>query len=122
VLTAKRLEPGDALEVPSFPFVVKPAVSCCAKVTARYHNVDWAKPQDCVRRLHTGGRTVMIQPYLSKIEVVGETSLMFIGGQYSHSIRRDSILRHTGFPEDAVPPSNVRACNPMPDNSCLPIK
>jgi hypothetical protein len=52
----------------------------------------------------------MIQPYLSNIEVLGETSLIFIGSRYSHSIRRDAILRHIGLlAMDAVPPSNVAA-------------
>jgi hypothetical protein len=45
-----------------------------------------------VRRLAAAGRTVMIQPYLEAVDTVGETALMFVGGEFSHAIRKGPML------------------------------
>lgn len=34
----------------------------------------------------------MIQPYLSAIDTAGETALVFLGGRYSHAIRKGALL------------------------------
>src|SRR5262249_16815119 len=83
VIPTRFVEPEDVFEPPSFPFVVKPAVSCGAKNTARYDAGDIAEARDHVHRLQTCGRTVMVQPYLPDIEAKGEVSVLHIGGAYS---------------------------------------
>jgi glutathione synthase/RimK-type ligase-like ATP-grasp enzyme len=109
VIPTRFLEPADAFEPPPPPFVVKPAVSCGAKDTARYEAADEASAWDHVRRLQTSGRTVMVQPYLSDIEAKGEVAVLFIGGAYSHSICRGALLIHSGSAEsEAALPLNVR--------------
>lgn len=35
---------------------------------------------------------VMIQPYLSAVDVHCETALLYLGGTYSHRIRKGSLL------------------------------
>ncbi len=45
-----------------------------------------------MRRLLEAGRTVMIQPYLDAVDTVGETAVVFIGGAYSHAIRKGPLL------------------------------
>jgi glutathione synthase/RimK-type ligase-like ATP-grasp enzyme len=97
VVPTRFLEPADAFERPEGPFVVKPAVSCSAKDTAHYRPGDEPAARDHVRRLQAKGRTVMVQPYLSAVEERGEVALMFIGGRYSHSIRRGAVLKHPGL-------------------------
>jgi hypothetical protein len=76
-------------------WVVKPAVSLCALDTGRY---DLGNPDqrslavEHVRRLQAKGRVVMIQPYLKRIDSVGETSLIFIAGRFSHAVRKGAVL------------------------------
>jgi glutathione synthase/RimK-type ligase-like ATP-grasp enzyme len=109
VIPTQFLEPGDHFQPPPAPFVVKPSVSCGAKDTARYEAGSTAAG-DHVRRLHTDGRTVLVQPYLSGIDVAGEVAVMFIGGVYSHSIRRGALLQTGASPDLAASlPLNVQA-------------
>src|SRR5947208_2318143 len=102
VVPTRFLEPGDAFEVPTSPFVVKPTVSCDARDTARYQPDGGAEAREHVRRLQAGGRTVMVQPYLSEIEAEGEVAIMFIAGAYSHAIRRAALLTLAGPPDNAA--------------------
>jgi glutathione synthase/RimK-type ligase-like ATP-grasp enzyme len=111
VIPSQFLEPGDDLQPPPWPFVVKPTVSCGAKATARYDTSDGQNAREHVRRLHTDGRSVMVQPYLSKIDDEGEIALVFIDGAYSHSVRRGALLERPGLiHEGETVPANVRAC------------
>ena len=82
--------PADAGEV-----VVKPAVSGGGNDTGRYDLADAEERRLAVahaRRLTGDGRLVMVQPYLAAVDEHGETALMFLGGQYSHTIRKGALL------------------------------
>ena len=92
------LEPGDEAEgwqpfEGYADFVVKPAVSAGSRDTMRY-SAD--APLDVARRhvqsLLDAQRTVMIQPYLEAVDTVGETAVLFVGGEYSHAIRKGPLL------------------------------
>jgi len=87
------IEPGDSVRFP-FPgdFVVKPAVGAGSMDASRYSEGDRAAEQH-VRRLQAAGRSVMVQPYLRHIDEAGETALVFVAGEYSHSIRKGPMLR-----------------------------
>ena len=82
-------------------WVVKPTVSAGSQDTARY---DLTSPQQRslagahVAALHTSGRTAMAQPYLDAVDTYGETALLFLGGAYSHAVRKGPML--TGKPAD----------------------
>jgi glutathione synthase/RimK-type ligase-like ATP-grasp enzyme len=110
IIPTHFLEPDDAFEPPPHPFVVKPAVSCGARDTARYEADDEARACEHVRQLQARGRTVMVQPYLKDIEAKGEVAVMFLGGVCSHSIWRGALLNHRGLRQDGKALSlNVRA-------------
>ena len=68
--------------------VVKPAVSGSAADTGRFAGLDDPGAVALMADLHEQNRTVMVQPYLDGIDVDGEISLVFLGGQYSHAVRR----------------------------------
>jgi glutathione synthase/RimK-type ligase-like ATP-grasp enzyme len=120
VIPTRFLEAGDVFEPPSSPFVVKPAVSCSAKDTARYHADNETQACDHVRSLQASGRTVMVQPYCSGIEAKGEIAILIIGGAYSHSICRDAVLKHPGLPQEGAGiPENVRTYEPKPAELAL---
>jgi glutathione synthase/RimK-type ligase-like ATP-grasp enzyme len=92
------VEPGDDPRgwrpaVGHADLVVKPAVSCGSRDTVRHAADGPLEPAyDQVAQLVAGGRTVMVQPYLEAVDTVGETALLFMGGQFSHAIRKGPLL------------------------------
>lgn len=88
------IEPGEPSEhdLLSIEHVVKPAVSAGAKDTLRVGADEAARSIDQVEAILAGGRTVMIQPYLARIDTDGETALIYIDGTYSHAITKAPLL------------------------------
>jgi glutathione synthase/RimK-type ligase-like ATP-grasp enzyme len=85
-------EPGAALEVPEAPFVVKPAVGVGSIGAARYAGGD-ERAHAHVAELHAVGKTVMVQPYVEAVDDHGELALMYVGGEFSHAVRKKPLLR-----------------------------
>ena len=91
------LEPGGLTEweppVGFAEYVVKPAVSAGSRDTMRYIA---AEPMEIARaharRLLDANRVVMIQPYLEAVDTIGETAIIYMGGEFSHSIRKGPML------------------------------
>ena len=76
--------------------VVKPTVSAGARDT-------WLTddPLTYVEQLHRAGRTAMVQDYQAGIKTEGETSVVFLGGAYSHGARKAPLLGpDAGDPDD----------------------
>jgi glutathione synthase/RimK-type ligase-like ATP-grasp enzyme len=84
VVATVFFEPGVPFEPPGEPFVVKPAVSAGGRSSARFDGGDEAA-SELVRRIQREGRVAMVQPFLGGVDEVG---LVFIGGSYSHAVRR----------------------------------
>lgn len=89
---------GDPLP-DSEEWVVKPAISAGSRDTAR-----WSTPDDVYshgEELIAAGRTVMVQPYIASVENDGETALIYLGGRFSHAIRKGPLLeRGEGVRQD----------------------
>ena len=79
------IEPGGELDVPDGAFVVKPAVSAGGRSSARFEPGELADARGLVARIHREGRTAMVQPFLTGHD---EKALVYIGGAYSHAVRR----------------------------------
>lgn len=93
------VDPGRAVPRPATTWsdlVVKPAVSGSAADTGRFRNLQDRGAAALMDRLHHQNRTVMVQPYLDGIDVDGEISLVFLGAQYSHAVRRAPLLLEPG--------------------------
>lgn len=76
-------------------FVVKPTVSCGSRDTLRLSISDpdgTSRADDLIERITSQGKTAMVQPYLTAVDEIGETALLFIGGEYSHAIRKGPLL------------------------------
>lgn len=76
-------------------FVVKPTVSAGARDTGRYQSNEADQRGLAIvhaRDLLRAGRHVMVQPYLSRVDTVGETALVYIDGAFSHSVRKGPML------------------------------
>jgi hypothetical protein len=82
--------PGQLWGAPSDQFVIKPTVSNGGFETARYSSKDLALAH--VDRLHQAGLTVMVQPYEPAVDQLGETALVYLGGQFSHALRKGPLL------------------------------
>jgi len=93
-------DPRGAEELPDAgEWVVKPSVSAGSRDTAR-----WSDPADALRHaaeLTSAGRTAMLQPYLASVDDLGETAMLFIGGRFSHAVRKGPLLaRGEGVRQD----------------------
>lgn len=86
--------PGDAREV-----VVKPSVSGGARDTGRFGPERQVESRHLIEQIHEGGRAAMVQPFQASVEDRGETALVFIDGEFSHSLRKRSVLR----PDEVAP-------------------
>lgn len=86
----------DDFEPPAGEYVVKPTVSAAAMDTSRYGPGDETDARAHVERLVAAGREVMVQPYLASVETVQETSLLFLGGAFSHGARKGRVLTGVG--------------------------
>ena len=80
-------------------WVVKPTVSAGSRDTAR-----WGSPDEVYAHsaaLVAAGRASMTQPYISSVDDEGETAMLFIGGEFSHAIRKGQLLhRGEGIRQD----------------------
>jgi glutathione synthase/RimK-type ligase-like ATP-grasp enzyme len=85
--------PGAPFEPPAEPFVVKPSVSAGGRSSAKFAPDEADRAHALVAEIHTEGRTAMIQPYLSSAE---EKALVYVGGEYSHALRRRVPLPAAG--------------------------
>lgn len=109
--------PGEAFVPPAVEHVVKPSVSGSAADTGRF-GPGSDDGRALVARLHGQGRTAMVQPYLDGIEEQGETSLLYLGGAYSHARRREPLLAQAGARDAVVVDdvlATVRAAEPTPE-------
>jgi len=55
-----------------------------------------------VQRLLDMQRSVLLQPYLGRVDEHGETALVFFGGVFSHAIRKGPLLRPGEGPTRAL--------------------
>ncbi len=83
--------PGEGMHV------LKPAVgagSVDAKRFSMHDEHESLLARDHAQRLLDAGHTVMVQPYQHAIDERGETGVIFVGGKFSHAIRKAPILAH----------------------------
>jgi hypothetical protein len=96
VVPTDWVRPGESWNPPTVgEYVVKPAISAGSRDTGRYDLADPAHADLAaahVARLQAAGRLVMVQPYLAAVDVDGETGMLFIGGEFSHAIRKGPML------------------------------
>lgn len=82
--------------------VVKPAVSAGAQDTIRV-TPDMAETAQQLADEIARRRDVMVQPYLHSVEGYGERSLIHLGGELSHTVRKAPMLAGAGSPDDVEP-------------------
>lgn len=116
VVPTRYLAPGDALEIPDDgAFVVKPASGAGARLAARYEKGAYDAPVRHIERLHGEGRTVMVQPYMPRIDETGERALVYVGGRFLHAVRKGAVLAPgTAYDDVKTPHPDLRPWQPTP--------
>jgi len=77
---------------PTPEFVVKQAVGAGSRDALRLKRADFAVAATHAQRLLDANRSVLLQPYLDRVDDYGETALIFFGGRFSHAIRKGPML------------------------------
>lgn len=107
--------PGEPWRPPPGDFVVKPAVANGGLEAARYADAH-APAAAHVARLHAAGHVALIQPYLRRVDEVGETALIFLGGAFSHAVTKQPLLRaDAGVTERLYEHHEIAPAAPRPD-------
>jgi glutathione synthase/RimK-type ligase-like ATP-grasp enzyme len=83
-------------------FVVKPCVGAGSRDAQRYGGGDRGAAAAHIHRLLDAGRSVLLQPYLARVDEHGETALIFFDGRFSHAIRKGPLLRRGEGPTRAL--------------------
>ncbi len=109
VVPTEYLEPGSRWSPPDLErYVLKPAVSADSRHTGRFRRgVDDAEAAALAAEILTpgarlgdatlaAGRAVMVQPYLRSVATEGETSLIHLGGRFSHAVTKGAALAFGG--------------------------
>lgn len=105
------VEPGEQAPLVDWDtFVVKPAVSAGARLSARYRRGDDIAAH--VRRIHDIGAAAMVQPYLRSVDAEGEVGTYVFGGEASHAIRKRQALRDGGAPLDDLSAGEAQSVEP----------
>jgi O-ureido-D-serine cyclo-ligase len=93
VVPTRFLEPGEAVDL-GFepPLVVKPAVGAGSVDARRFGPGEAGAARAHAAKLLSARRSVMVQPYLERINRDGETALVHLGGRFSHAIRKGPML------------------------------
>ncbi len=77
----------------SAELVVKPAIGAGSRDAERHARGSSAAIIAHIQRLLDARRSVLLQPYLDRVDDYGETALIIFAGQFSHAIRKGPLLR-----------------------------
>lgn len=103
VIPTRLVAPGEAFEISDrAEFVLKPSVGAGARGARRFGRGEREAALAHAADLHANGQTVMVQPYLARVDRDGETALVFYRGQYSHAFRKGPLLRREAAASDAL--------------------
>ena len=101
-------------------FVVKPAVGAGSRDAQRYAREESDAAIAHVQRLLDANRSVLLQPYLNRVDAHGETALVFFEGTLSHAIRKGPLLRRGEGPTRALfATEHITARSPSPAETAI---
>lgn len=94
VVDTRVFAPGEVVHLPAGEVVVKPAVGAGSQGAARF--TDRGAALAHAARLHAVGSSVLVQPYETSVETVGETAMVLLRGEPSHAFRKGAMLAPEG--------------------------
>ena len=72
--------------------VVKPAVGAGSRDTRRHARTAVDEIRSHIEWLLSARRSVLLQPYLAAVDHEGETAVIYLGGRFSHAVRKGPLL------------------------------
>ena len=102
IVPSSFVEPGDDARAhlerflkthAAAEFVVKPSIGAGSRDAQRHSRAEPAAALSHAQRLLDAQRSVLLQPYLDRVDEHGETALIYFAGQFSHAIRKGPLLR-----------------------------
>ena len=94
-------------------FVVKPCIGAGSRDARRHARDEIAAANSQIEGLLDQGRSVLLQPYLDRVDSAGETALIYIDGVYSHAIRKGPLLkRGAASTNQLFAPEQIQARQP----------
>src|SRR5918993_2522636 len=100
--------------------VVKPCVGAGSRDAQRHARTAVGAAQAHAQRLLAQGRSVLLQPYLDRVDAAGETALLFFDGVFSHAIRKGPLLQRDAASTRALfAPEAITARTPGEDELAL---
>jgi O-ureido-D-serine cyclo-ligase len=94
-------------------FVIKPSIGAGSRDVARYHRGDRERALAHVVRLNADRRSVLLQPYLERVDQHGETAMVFFDGEWSHAVRKGPLLElGAGIIKRFVAPETIARRDP----------
>ena len=111
VVPSRFVEPGQPAPAalreflerhPEHELVVKPAVGAGSRDAQRYGRDEGAAIIAHLERLLAAQRSVLLQPYLERVDEQGETALIYFDGRFSHAIRKAALLQRGTEPTRAL--------------------
>lgn len=79
-------------------FVVKPAVGAGSRDAQRFGRDERDEAARHTLRMLNEKRSVLLQPYLNRVDEHGETALLYFEGEFSHAIRKGPLLKRKEGP------------------------
>ena len=122
VIPSTFLEPGHAdaaavrAALPACECVVKPSIGAGSRDARRFPLERHADAAAHAQALLDAGRSVLVQPYLAGVERAGESALVFIGGQFSHALRKGPLLSADGSATNALFAPEAISARPPSDS------
>jgi O-ureido-D-serine cyclo-ligase len=96
--------------------VIKPVVGSGSRDAQRHHRGEADAMTAHVARLLGERRSVLVQPYLERVDDHGETALMYFNGEFSHAIRKGPLLqRGSGSTRALFAPEEITPRTPSAD-------
>jgi hypothetical protein len=125
VVVSRFVEPGEdagcALEEflraePGAELVVKPAVGAGSRDARRHARTARAAASAHIAALLAAGRSVLLQPYLGRVDRDGESALIYFAGRFSHAVRKGPLLPAGAASTTALfAPEEIAARTPVAD-------
>jgi hypothetical protein len=84
---------GEPAQLPTDgEYVLKPSIGAGSRGAGRFAADRHEAAAVHVEQLHAAGRTVLLQPYLSDVDTVGERALIYLDGRFSHAVTKGPML------------------------------
>jgi hypothetical protein len=129
IVPTNFVEPGDdaARSIAQFlheetaaEVVIKPVVGSGARDAQRHARSDVAAMTAHVARLLAEQRSVLMQPYLDRVDEHGETALVYFKDEFSHAFRKGPLLqRGSGASEALFAKEEITPRTPAADELAL---